>query len=138
MHSSVENNEIIAKLDAGEDVIGSIEDLCRQHEISSGTILWAVGMIRGADVGYFASPEYDRITIRERAEVVSFHGSIAHDTPRLHVHVSLAVADHSVKGGHLFGGVADPLLEIHIHRLDRIVLGRSENPKSGLRELSVE
>lgn len=138
MHSSIEGNDVMVKLDSGESVIDSIEAVCRQYAIKSGSILWAVGMIRNSEIGYFTSPQYDKTTIRERAEVVSFHGSIADDIPRLHIHVSLAIPDHTVKGGHLFSGIADPLLEIHIRKLDKIVLRRSENPKSGLKELKIE
>ncbi|MCL4327420.1 MAG: DNA-binding protein [Candidatus Thermoplasmatota archaeon] len=138
MQSSIEGSDIIVKLDSGEDVISSIETICKQYSVKSGVVLWAVGMMRRAELGYFVSPQYDKVIIKERAEVVSFHGSIADDTPKLHVHASVALPDHSVKGGHLFSGIADPLLEIHIKRLDRIVMKRTENPKSGLRELKVE
>lgn len=138
MQSKAEGNHLILKLDKNDDVLSSITEACGKYGISSGSILWAVGMIRNLQIGYFNGREYEKEVFGDALEVVSFHGSIAASEPRLHIHVSGAKRGHGVIGGHLFGGSADPLLEVHIMKLDEITLERALNPASGLKEMKIK
>jgi hypothetical protein len=132
-----EGNRIFVKLEKGDDVLGSLEKIVKENEVKSGEILWGVGMIKGLTVGYFNGKEYEKETFNDNLEVVSFHGSIAENEPIFHIHSSCAGKTHAVVGGHLFGGVADPLLEVSISVFESIRAERKVNPASGLKEISI-
>ncbi|MCL5408100.1 MAG: DUF296 domain-containing protein [Candidatus Thermoplasmatota archaeon] len=138
MISDIEKNYIVVKLEKGEDVGESLIQVLDDYGIYSGLIEFGIGMIRDLEVGYWNGKEYEKSKIPMPGEVVSFHGSISSNDPRLHIHVSVAIKDHSVRGGHFFSGIADPLMEIHILRLEEIVLKRELNTISGLKELTFD
>lgn len=131
------SNSIFCKLDSGEKVEECIQEIIVKYSIQAGAIMWAVGMLDHAEIGYLKGKEYKRDVMQERMEVVSFHGSIAADEPKAHIHVSLADEQHNVHGGHFFSGIANPLLELHIESFSALTLRRIENPSSGLKELYI-
>ena len=132
-----EGNRIFAKLEKGENVLENLDRIAKEQNVQNGEILWAVGMIKGLQVGYFNGKEYEKETFSDNLEVVSFHGSIAENDPRFHIHSSCAGRNHGVVGGHLFGGVADPLLEVSISVFEKIRAQRKVNPASGLKEIDL-
>lgn len=132
-----EGNRVFAKLDKGEDVLEKLAQIAVEQHVQAGEILWGIGMIKGLQVGYFNGKEYEKETFTDNLEVVSFHGSIAENEPRFHVHSSCADKNHGVVGGHFFGGVADPLLEVSISLFENIRAERKVNPASGLKELNL-
>lgn len=134
--ASVSNN-IVCKLDSGERVEESISAIISKYSVRAGAVMWAVGMIDRAEIGYLKDGQYRKDVMGQRMEVVSFHGSIAEDDPKAHIHVSLADEDHNVHGGHFFSGIADPLLEIHIQKFDSLTMRRELNEASGLKELHI-
>lgn len=138
MISDIEKNYIVVKLEKGEDVGESIIEALEDYGIFSGLVEFGIGMIRDLEIGYFNGKEYEKVKLPMPGEVVSFHGSVSTNDPRLHIHVSVALKDHTVKGGHFFAGIADPLMEVQILRLEEIVLKRELNPNSGLKELTIE
>ncbi|MEM0155006.1 MAG: DUF296 domain-containing protein [Thermoplasmataceae archaeon] len=136
MHAR-ENDSVILKIESGEDVFQALEKAVSTYEIGSATIQWGIGTLHDIVVGYFNGREYEKTTYKESAEIVSFHGSIASNDPRFHIHTSFAVRDHSVHGGHLFSAVVAPLLEVEIHVLGTVKLGRKRSEGSGLKELYI-
>lgn len=138
MKCTSESNNIICKLDAGENVAECISSVIEKYSIRTGAVLWAVGMIQDAEIGYLKNGTYIKDKMEQAMEVVSFHGSIASEEPRYHIHYSLADEDHNVHGGHFFSGTANPLLEIHIQKFEKIEMGRRFNEKSGLKELYIQ
>ena len=132
-----DGNDFIVKVERGEDVKGSIMDVVQKNNVKAGSILWAVGMIQDLEIGYFNGKEYEKEKYEGPLEVVSFHGSIAENDPRMHIHVSVADRSHGVVGGHLFEGVANPLLEVHIQKFENITLKRKYSESSTLKELEV-
>lgn len=132
-----DGNEILVKLEKGEDVLATLTDIIEKNGVKSGEIVWGLGRIRDFQIGYFNGKDYDKTVVDETVETVSFCGSITVNEPRFHIHTSGAKSDYSVVGGHLFGGVADPLLEVKIRRFDNITAERYMNPKTGLRELKL-
>lgn len=138
MISDIEKNYIVVKLEKGDNVGESITQVLDDYGIFSGMIEHGIGMIKGLEVGYWNGKEYVKAKLPTPGEVVSFHGSISSNEPRLHIHISVAAADHQVKGGHFFSGIADPLMEIYILRLEEIVLKRELNKDSGLKELTFD
>ncbi|MCW6169039.1 MAG: DUF296 domain-containing protein [Thermoplasmatales archaeon] len=137
MQHFLDRRELFLKIEKNESVQNEILGALNLYEIMSGEVTFAIGMIRNLEVGYFDGKEYLKKMYPENLEIVSFHGSIAENEPRLHIHCAGANKDHSVVGGHFFSGVADPLLEVKITKFDGIKLGREKNPASGLSELTI-
>src|SRR3989304_10596419 len=103
MQSSAEGELVIAKLDDGEDLFASIESLAATHHLENAMVMWAIGMLREAEVGYFNGKSYNRTTFAEPLELLSLHGTYAGKAdPKIHVHVSAAGRDQRGGGG---GGV---------------------------------
>ncbi len=138
MISDIEKNYIVVKLEKGDSVGESMAQVLDDYGIFSGMIEYGIGMIRELEVGYWNGKEYMKVKLPTPGEVVSFHGSISSNEPRLHIHVSVATDDHQVKGGHFFSGIADPLMEVYILRLEEIVLKRELNKNTGLNELTFD
>lgn len=132
-----EGNTIMVKLEKGDPVKDSIISIARENDITAGSIVWGVGMMKNIEIGYFNGKEYEKEVFSGPLEVVSFHGSIAENDPELHIHTSVAGKDHSVIGGHLFNSVADPLLEVQIQKFDTINLKRKYNESSTLKEMEI-
>jgi predicted DNA-binding protein with PD1-like motif len=138
MQDKIENNMIAAKFEAGEDVIENLNKLVQKYSIKSGFIEMGIGMVKDLKIGYWNINRYDELLIDERCELVAFHGSIADDKNRFHIHIGIARKDHKLYGGHFFSGVADPLMEVKITKFDSIEFTRKYNEKSTLNELEIK
>ncbi len=138
MISDIEKNYIILKIEKGEDIEESLNQVIEDYAIFSGLVVFGIGMIRDLEIGYWNGKEYIREKMKESGELVSFHGSITSNDPKLHLHVAVALSDHLVRGGHFFSGKADPLMELYILRLEEIVLKREKNEVTGLNELNFD
>lgn len=138
MQSSADDGLVLAKLEDGDDLIPRIEELAARHGIESGMVLWAIGMVRNVELGYFNGKEYERTVHAEPMELLALHGTFAASAdPKLHVHIAAAGRDNRAVGGHLFRATVNVLNELCLRRLDRTELGRARNPRTGLRELTV-
>ncbi|HKZ48111.1 MAG TPA: DUF296 domain-containing protein [Thermoplasmata archaeon] len=138
MQSEEEGGLVLAKLDDGEDLFGSLKALAAKHRIESGTVLWGIGMVREYELGYFDRGDYLRRAFFPPAELVALHGSLTMTAdPPVHVHLAAAGKDHAVVGGHLFKATVNVLNELCLRRLDEVRLTRERNPRSGLNELCV-
>jgi|SRR3990172_4753952 len=139
MQSSSDDGFVIAKLDDGDDLLARLPDLAAEHGIENGMVMWAIGMLRDVEVGYFNGKEYERHAFAEPMELLALHGTYAAKAdPRLHVHVAAAGQDHRVVGGHLFRATVAVLNEVCLRRLGTARLDRVLSPRSGLKELTVE
>jgi len=134
MQSAREGNAVVVKLDDGEDLFSSLEEVARKEGFTSGTIVAGIGMLRDAEIGFFDGNEYQNQTVAGPVELLSMLGSIADS---IHIHCILGMPDHSAIGGHLQKATVCVLNEITIQAFDEIVLGRELNPASGLKEMTV-
>ena len=138
MQSAKEGTTVMVKLSDGEDVFASLEEVCRKHDITSGAVLWGIGMIQDFEIGFFGPEGYEKKSFRDRHELLALHGSIAlRADPKFHLHVAAGQRDHTVVGGHLFRAKACMVNEICLERFDRIRLDRRRNPKTTLNELEI-
>ncbi len=138
MQSAEEGNVVMVKLSDGEDVFASLEEVCRKHRVTSGAVLWGIGMLEDFEIGFFGAGGYERRTFQDRHELIAFHGSVAMAAdPKFHLHVAVGQRDHTVLGGHLFRGKACMVNEICLERFQKIRLDRKRNPKTTLSELEV-
>ncbi len=131
-----DGNYIIAKLDKGEEIIPSIEKLLNKESIKNGYILSGLGAATNVEIGALIGKTYVNETLAERHEIISFNGTITEGDPSMHIHITLAGEDHIARGGHLFKGHVDPLMEIIILSLDKVRMTRKLEEYSGLKELN--
>ena len=103
---------IAVRLHPGDDVLLSLEQLCREKNLKNGLILSAIGSLDGAafynpvelphkKAGYGYS---EPVTLKGPIELTNASGMICHDTDGnilLHVHISLSDRYGNAHGGHL-------------------------------------
>ncbi|TLZ51437.1 MAG: DUF296 domain-containing protein [Methanobacteriota archaeon] len=138
MHSSVEGELVIAKLDDGEDLLKSIDELAVKHRLENAMVMWAIGMLRDLEIGHFNGKAYEKATYAEPLELVSLHGTYAGKAdPKLHIHAAAASRDHRIVGGHVFHATVSTLNEVCLWKLWRTKMDRVLHPRSGLKELTL-
>ncbi|MCD6086677.1 MAG: DUF296 domain-containing protein [Candidatus Hydrothermae bacterium] len=104
---------IVIRYEKGEDFPGGLIGLL--GESGFYVVLSAAGMLKDAELGYFDGQEYRRRKFEEAGEVVSLSGSLIPGKDGFfHIHAALAFGDHSVAGGHLFGGRVENTLELFL------------------------
>ena len=100
----------------GDEVRSGLTEFAQKYDVRSAYYT-AIGDVFSAKVGFF---DYERKMFKvipiDTSEVTSFIGNIAifNGKPIVHAHVSLAVKDGSVKGGHLLELFVGPTLEVFV------------------------
>ncbi len=139
MRSREDKSLVIARLDDGEDLFKSLEEVIEKHQIKSGLVVSGIGMLRDFTLGYFDGKEYQKKVFDEPCELVSLQGSISTKGETvIHLHTSLADEDNTVIGGHLFSAEVYSLNEIVIRKLEEVTLRRELHPKTGLKMLDFD
>jgi predicted DNA-binding protein with PD1-like motif len=134
----VEGNMAVIKLSDGEDFFSSLRRELESLKVDSGLVLSGIGMMREVKLGYFEGEgEYGETTEGGPLELTSMQGNIALSEGDLvfHLHVTGALPDGSVRGGHLLSGIVHVVNEIALLRLGTIRLERRRNDVTGLLEL---
>ncbi len=120
------------RLRRGEDLLGSIRELCRDQNIQAGVVLSAVGCVSRARVR-----DASGVTIREipdHCEIVSLNGTVSAE--RCHLHIALSREDLTTLGGHLcLGTVVNTTCELVIGTLPGIAYGVEADAETGYDEL---
>ncbi|HIC96685.1 TPA: DUF296 domain-containing protein [Candidatus Bipolaricaulota bacterium] len=118
--------ELFVRLEDGEDLLESLAGL----GIGSG-LVWGIGMVREARLGYWNGSTYEEYEIAEPAELLSLQCnlSLKEGRPFPHCHAVLSRRDGTTVGGHLLRAVVYNV-EIYIKRL-ALKLERREE-ESGL------
>lgn len=134
MIKAASGNNLIIKLEDGEDLLASLASL----GVNSG-IVWGIGMLRRVRLGYWNGSEYEEQRIEEPAELLSLQCNLSQTEgkPFPHCHVVLLKRDRTVVGGHLLAGIVNNVNELYIKRLSGIALERRREP-SGLFGLYLE
>ena len=93
------------RLDRGDLLLESIEDVIHQHGIADGAVLTAAGSLQECTFHRVKStaekPEDEFITVKEPMEILNINGMIAGGEPHLHLTLSGA---RGAFGGHLEKG----------------------------------
>jgi hypothetical protein len=126
---------IIVKLEAEDDIIGSLNEVISKEAIKAGFIISGIGGAHHIEIGALKGKSHVREMIEEQMEIISLSGSISEDDPILHLHISIAGVSHHAFGGHLFSGTCYPFAEIVIKRFDKIKMKRELNENSSFKEL---
>ena len=98
------NRVIVAKLEPGDEVLDSMMELVKKHEIKAGLIN-IIGAFSKFTIGYFDldTKKYKMRTFEEDVEWLSCMGNITYkeDDPIIHLHTLVGREDYSILGGHL-------------------------------------
>ena len=120
------------RLRRGDDLMLSIQSLCREKNIQAGVVLSAVGCITEGRVR-----DASGVTIRniqEHCEIVSLNGTVSKQ--RCHLHIALSKEDLSTIGGHLCTGcMINTTCELIIGEIPNVSYGVEEDPQTGYDEI---
>lgn len=129
------------KMEMGEDFLPSLVLALEGQGVESGLVLGGIGALLDFELGWFdlGARQYVRQRFPDSHELLTIQGSLTLDSdPQFHLHASLADSRQEVVGGHFFGGVVAVLAEVVVEPLEELRLSRGLNPKTGLRELTIE
>lgn len=128
------NNNIVLRLEVGEEVIASIKELCIKENIKSGSVT-GLGASDDIEIGLFKVKEkkYYSTNFKDDFEITNLTGNISvmNDEPYLHIHGTFANISGNCIGGHLNKAVISATSEIIINIIDGDVKRRFDE-KIGL------
>jgi len=114
------------RLEIGEELIGSLAALMREHDIGSGAVT-GLGAVDHARLGCWLVSEkrYTDRVVEGDLEVVGLTGTLSwyDGNPFPHVHMMLTDRDFTASGGHCFEARVSATLELYVRdwgvRVDR-------------------
>ena len=120
------------RLHRGEDLLKSLEELCKKKDISAGFVASGVGCISKGKIR-----DASGITIREineDCEIVSLNGTVS--AKRCHLHIALSKEDLLTIGGHLCEGcLINTTCELIIAEIPETEISIEDDPETGYDEL---
>lgn len=125
----------LVRLDRGEEVIKTLTDFVRQHDIKGGFI-HGLGALESASLGVYdlSTRGYVTKSFREKLEVGMLNGNIARveNSGEVFIHLHAIVGDSSLHSftGHVFEAVVLGTLEIFVKPLTTEIL-RKRNDDLG-------
>ena len=119
------NRVIVGKVEPNEDLIESIIQMIKNHNIKSGLIN-CIGALKKFTIGYFDidSKKYLKKTFDEYVELVSCIGNISFKDgePIVHLHISIGTRNYDLKGGHLIQpSIVSITGEVYILEIDKML-----------------
>lgn len=118
---------IVVRLETGDDIHGSIREICKSENVTMGTIT-GFGGINYIKVGIWNNQkeDYDYLIVDDcNMELLNLTGNISvlDGEANTHIHVTAADNNFRVFGGHLVEGIVQNLMELYIYagegRIDR-------------------
>jgi hypothetical protein len=120
-----DENLIALRLDDGEDIIPGLYEAL--GDTTSAVLISAVGMLRDFEIGWLGPDGYEKKRFHEAREILSLSGTVnRRDDGKafIHAHASLAGRNHTVIGGHLFGGTVNFTCELVFMMTEGLVFER--------------
>jgi predicted DNA-binding protein with PD1-like motif len=118
----------------GDEILSGLTEFARQEKLGASQFT-AIGAIQDGVLGWFDKDRrmYMEIPIDAQAEVLSLIGDVAlvDDTPVVHAHMTVGLADGSAKGGHLLRAHVWPTLEVILVESPN-ALHKEKDPETGL------
>ena len=114
-------DDIMIRLDPGEEIHTAIQSLCADLGIIGAALTSGIGRIRDTDIGFLdANGIYQIVVHPDPMELISCQVNVAslEESPFTHIHISLTDDDHQMHGGHLFSGTVHITAELHLRVLD--------------------
>ena len=142
MYSAHNDDCLVVRLKAGENVAKNILEACRKHGVFAGFVTSGIGMLKDPEFGYFvAKGEYASRVFDGRFECLSLQGNIAMHDGELMAHLHGICADEEFRafGGHVVNATVGLTLEVLITDVKApIKLTRKLENETGLAGLLVE
>lgn len=114
-------NKYVLKVNVGEDVIGQLQEFCREEKIEAGKF-FAIGASKKLKLGWYDvdAKEYTWKEFNEKLEIVSLLGNIAwkEDDVIAHAHGSFSDQQMQLVGGHVAKLVVGAACEIILEKLE--------------------
>lgn len=135
-------NDIVLRLNPGEEIIESIRVLSLAENIQLGTVQ-GIGACGEVTFGFYHLDEqrYQTIDKNEDLELTSLMGNITtmNGEHYSHLHVNFGDANGNIIGGHLNKGIVSATAELFIHVINGKV-NRQKEEKTGINclELNLE
>lgn len=125
---------IIGRLQRGDDLLGALTAICREHGVLLGRIS-AIGAVETARLGYYDQQKraYEYHTT-EASEILTCVGNVSlrDGVPFIHAHLTVGERDGRALGGHLMDGTVVFACEYTIDILTGAELHRGYDETTGL------
>lgn len=127
---------VAKRLHDGQDLLGEINQLVKEHNVQAGVILSAVGSLRTSKIRVPVINGEVKFIVPENLEIDTLHGTVSING--CHLHISVSDIDGKVIGGHIKEGcIIRTTCELVIGILDDTVFTRQPDTKTGFDELVV-
>ncbi len=127
-------DNIIIRMDGGEEILSTLKEICLKENVLLGSIS-AIGAIDSFVVGVYDVEEkkYHSKEYKGAYEIVSLVGNISTMNNEYYSHLHLACADkeNKVVGGHLNSARVSATIEMFLHVIQGKV-DRIKDEKTGL------
>ncbi|MEM9079567.1 MAG: PPC domain-containing DNA-binding protein [Verrucomicrobiota bacterium] len=122
------------RLRPGQDLKGSLDELCAREGWSAAVVLIGIGSLKVAAIRFAGEEEVN--LLEGDLEIVSLSGTLSVDGS--HLHVSMSDDEGRVKGGHLKeGSIVRTTAEIVVGILSEWEFRREVDGETGYLELEV-
>lgn len=140
MQSKARENLIILRLFPGEEIIQGLRKVCKKYKIKTAVVLSGLGQLAEFELGFFKEKgDYLPERFIEPYELLCLTGNISlqKDGYEFHLHVVLGNSHKQVVGGHFIQGKVSVTAEIVLQKVN-LIIKRAQDPKTGLRAMSLE
>lgn len=127
-------NVIVARLDIDDEIIASLEIICKENDIKSARV-HAIGAVKSATVAMFdfAKGDYNETKLDRFMELLSLEGNVTRMNGEnyIHLHATFGNSEGKAYGGHLKNAVIGATCEMFIEPLENVV-NRIKDSDTGL------
>ncbi len=121
-----ESDFIVIKLERGDELVSSLQDVARENNITAG-IIAGIGAVENPTLGYFniETQAYQQREFGGDFELLTLQGNLSvnqEGEPVVHLHASIGDADYKVYGGHLFQATIAVTGELFLRKLDMTLI----------------
>ena len=121
-------SDLFVRLDPGEDIHETLQNLADEVGFDAAAITSGIGRTRNNKYGYMNEEGvYQRRDLEDPSELVSLSGNIARteeSSAFTHIHCSWSDDDNNVHAGHMFQSVVHVVAEIHIRIMSDAIMTR--------------
>lgn len=119
----------------GDEALSGLTDFAIEHKVGDAHFT-AIGAVSGATLAWLDLPKktYRRIDVSQQVEVLSLIGDVAtfNGKPVVHMHAVLGRQDGSTVGGHVFGLIVNPTVEVFV-TVNTMPLKKKPDDASGMK-----
>jgi len=134
MQSKKFGNNVVVRIDKGEEIVASLKKACEKHGVKLGVVA-GIGATNNVTVGLFdpEKKEYHSKELLENFEICPLAGNVSTMKGKtyLHLHINLCNSGHESFGGHLNKAVVSATFEAVIQVI-KGELDRSFSEEIGL------